>query len=604
MNSSPSFTLLNVQITIPLKCWKVFYNQTFTGKIGMSEKLLEPNILFIQERVTIGPEDRCEKITVSELVKKNQPILSWPKSSDSTLKKRTIRTGRNVHFSEDGETVLASTVGYPRIDMIDEPEEDSAILISIVPLVRIADDMMTATLNFHPQTVNGFYPRSETLQELLSEANINFGIDQKALFKALKVLSEDNNDFHEIPIATGQPSVPGTNERLQFAIEIGPIAGKIMEDGSIDFRERKIMLGIKENTLIATRIPAIPGVPGINVCGQEIEPDGGEAIEFKISDDTSFSEETGEIRATQDGILSVINDCQIRVCAKQEIDGDVDYETGNIDSENCIFVKGSVQPGFIVKAVGDIEIRKEVMGATLESDGNIVVKGGITGKRSSITAKGDVDIYFIEQGKINAGGNVIVRKESYYSDISANGDIRYQPGTKLIGGNIVAGGQLSVADAGSINSPSPSLAAGVDIKRLELYNELKKNLEKQQDDIIKWLQLYGGSVKSKKIRGMQAQVDEIKMKLLRLNLIPGSSTFSRLGDMQDTMSPEAETESKKKKAIDISKIHIDIPGTVYAGTKLRIGNYDMTLTKTITNRRIKLKKNLKGVIAVPFKGRV
>jgi uncharacterized protein (DUF342 family) len=483
-------------------------------------------------------------------------------------------------------------------------EEDSAILISIIPFVHISDDMMTATLNFHPPTVNGFYPRSETLQELLSEANICFGVNQKALFKALKVLSEGNNDFYEIPIATGQPPVSGTNERLQFAIEIGPIAGKIMEDGSIDFRERKIMLGIKENTLIATRVPAIPGIPGINVCGQEIEPDGGEAIAFKISDDTSFNEETGEIRATQDGVLSVINDCQIRVCAKQEIDGNVDYETGNIDSENCIIVKGSVQPGFIVKAVGDIEITQEVMGATLESESNIVIRGGITGKKSSITAKGDVDIYFIEQGKITAGGNVIVRKESYYSDISAGGDIRYQPGTKLIGCNIVAGGQLSVSDVGSINSPPPSLAAGVDIERLELYNELKRNLEKQQDDIIKWLQLYGGSVKSKKIRGMQAQVDETKMKILRLNMIPGSLEFSRLGDTQNTLSAEEEVESTKKKAIDISKIHIDIPGTVHAGTNLRIGNYDMKLTKTISNRRIKLKKNLKGVIAVPFKGRV
>lgn len=571
----------------------------------MSKKLLEPNVLFIQEQVTIGSEERCEEIKISELVKKNQPILSWPTSTDSTLKKRIIRTGKNTHLSEDGETVLASTVGYPRLDMIPQAgEEGSALLISIIPFVHISDDMMKATLTFHPPTVNGLYPSNETLQELISEANIVFGIDQKALFKALKILAEGNNDFHDIPIATGKAPVAGTNESLQFAIEIGPIAGKIMEDGTIDFRERKIMIGIKENTLIASRIAAIPGIPGINVCGQEIEPEGGEAIAFKISDDTSFSEETGEIRSTKDGILSVINDCQIRVCAKQEINGDVDFETGNIDSENCVIVKGSVQPGFIVKAVGDIEIAKEVMGATVKSNSNIVVKSGITGKKAAITADGDVDIYFIEQGKITAGGNVIVRKQSYYSDISAGGDIRYQPGTKLIGGTIIAGGQLSVSDVGSNNSPPPSLAAGVDIKRLQLYEELKQNLNKQQEEIIKWLQLYGGSAKSKKVRMMEAEVDETKMKLLRLNLIPGSLVYSRLGDPQDTQDLEEDTENTKKKSLDISKIHIDIPGIVYAGTKLRIGNRNMTLSKTIANRRFKLKKNLKGIIAVPFKGRV
>ena len=570
----------------------------------MSKKFLEPNVLFLQEQVTIGNEDRCEEITVSELVKKNQPILSWPKSPDSTLEKRTIRTGKNTHLSEDGEIVLATTVGYPRLDMIPQAGAGgSALLITIIPLVHISDDMMTATLTFRPPTANGLYPSNETLQELITEANVIFGIDQKALFKALKILAEGNIDFHDIPIASGKAPVAGTNESLLFAIDIGPIAGKIMDDGTIDFRERKIMLGIKENTLIATRIAAIPGIPGTNVCGQEIEPEGGEPIAFKISDDTSFSEETGEIRSTKNGILSVIKDCQIRVCAKQEINGDVDYETGNIDSENCVLVKGSIQPGFIVKAVGDIEIAKEVMGATVESNSNIVVKSGITGKKATITANGDVDIYFIEQGKITAGGNVIIRKQSYYSDISAGGDIRYKPGAKLIGGSIIAGGQLSVSDVGSTNSPPSSLAAGVDIKRLQLHKELKQNLAKQQEEIIKWLQLYGGSAKSKKVRMMEAEVDETKMKLLRLNLIPGSIVYSRLGDIQDTQDGEENIERTKKKALDISKIRIDIPGTIYAGTQLRIGNSNMILDKTITNRRFKLKKNLKGIIAVPFKGR-
>lgn len=570
----------------------------------MKKKFLEPNILFLQEQLNIGTEDRPEQVQVSELIRKDQPILSWPETIDSTLKKRTIRTGRNTHFSDDGKTVLASTIGYPRIDMMNQAEEnDPIMLVSIIPFVQISDDMMKATLCFHPQVTDGFFPSNEILQELIKEANIHFGLDQKALFKALKALNEGIKDFHDIPIATGQAPVAGTNECLQFAIEIGPIAGKLLKDGSIDFRERKIMIGIKEDTLIATKIPAIPGVPGINVSGEEVEPEGGEDIKFKISDDTSFSEESGEIRATQNGILSVINDCQIRVCAKQEINGDIDYETGNIDSENCVSVKGSVQPGFSVKAVGDVEITQEVMAATLESDSNIVVKSGITGKKARINAKGDVDIYFIEQGKITAGGNVIVRKQSYYSDISAGGDIRYQPGSKLIGGKIIAGGQLSVSDVGSGNSTPPSLAAGVDITRLQLHEELKERLTKQQDDIIQWLQLYGGSAKSKKIRGMEAEVDEIKMKLLRLNLIPGSLKYSRLDVPQGTSDLEDDEDDVAMKALDISKIHIDMPGTVFAGTKLRIGNYELTLSKTVTNRRIKLKKNLKGLIAVPFRGR-
>ena len=54
--------------------------------------------------------------------------------------------------------------------------------------------------------------------------------------------------------------------------------------------------------------------------------------------------------------------------------------------------------------------------------------------------------------------------------------------------------------------------------------------------------------------------------------------------------------------MDIGKIHIDIQGTMFVGTELRIGNRTMTLNKTISNRRIKLDKRQKRLIAAPLRG--
>ena len=572
----------------------------------MKQKFIEPDLLFFEENICIDCNKRSEEVLVTELLRKNQPILSWPEKksrSKQDIKKRTVHEGRNTHFSEDGETLIASTVGYPRVDSIKQKDEtDSILLLSIDPLVRISGDAMQATLCLHPATGNGFSPREDTLAELITEAGIHFGIDKTALQKALLILKQGCSDFHDIPIATGQASHPGIDAFLKFAFEIGPIAGTLLDDGSIDFRERKIMIGVSNDELLATRIKAVPGVAGINVRGEEIQPEGGSEIEVKILDDVSYSEDTGEIRANKDGILTVVNGSLIRVCSRQIINGDINYEIGNVHSNNCVSVRGAVQPGFKIQAVGDIEILKEVMSASLASESNIVIKGGITGKNTTIQASGDVDILFIEQGKIEAGGNVVIRRQSYYSDVAAGGNIRYQPGSKLIGGNITAGSNVSTANVGSDNCTPSHIAAGVDFGRLQYYQQLKEERSKRQDELIKWMQLHGANARSRKVRNMEKKLNEIKMKLLKLNLIPGTLKYSRVGALKDQLEQDAADDSIEKKGMDISKIHIDIQGTMYVGTELRIGNRTMTLNKTISNRRIKLDKRQKRLVAAPLRG--
>jgi uncharacterized protein (DUF342 family) len=574
-------------------------------KTVTKKKYLEPTLHFTRKRILVGTEERAEKVTVSELVKKNQPLLSFPefeKFAKRGFEKSPVRSGKNTHFADDGETLLADIIGYPRVDIMEQVEnEEPILLISINPFVKVSSDKMTATLLLHPPISKDFTIRKEPLPELLKEAGILFGIDQTALQNAQNLIDQGYNDFHDIPIAYGQPPESGEDAYLQFAFEIGPIAGQLMEDGTIDFRERRIMIGVTKDELLATKIPAVPGAPGMDVLGRKIEPDGGTELKIIIKQDVRFIEETGEIKATKDGILTVVNGCEIKVCSKQEIHGDIDYNTGNIDSKNCVVVHGAVQPGFKVLTGGDLEIRKEVMSATLASEANIVIKGGITGKKTHIQALGDVDFKFIEQGHIESGGNVIMRKQSYYSDLSAKGAIRCQDLTTIIGGNIVAGGSLTVANVGSPNARPALIAAGVDIDRLNLQRELSQKLVKQQDAIIQWLQRYGCSTRSKKIRKMEALVDETKMKLLKLNLIPGTALYSRVGTLEDTVNNDDAGDGTQTKAIRIDKIFIDLRGTIFSGTQLRIGNCKLLLKKTISKRRLKLNKTMKQIIAIPIR---
>ncbi len=574
-------------------------------KVTNKKKYLEPTFHFARKRIPVGTEEISEKLTISELVKSDQPLLSFPefeKFSEKGFEKSPVRSGKNTQFSEDGDTLLASAIGYPRIDIMPQKDnEEPILLVSITPLVKVSGDKMTATLLLQPPISKKCSVRNEPLPELLKEAGILFGIDQNSLQEAQGVIAKGYTDFVDIPIAHGIQSSLGTDAYLKFAFEIGPIAGQRLEDGSIDFRERRIMIATAKDELLATKISAVPGTTGIDVLGQELEPDGGKDVEIKIKQDVKFIKESGEIRATKDGILTVVNDCEIKVCSKQVILTDIDYNTGNIDSKSCVIINGAVQPGFKVHTGGDLEIKKEVMSANILSEANVVIKGGITGKKTQIKALGDIDFKFIEQGNIECGGNVVMRKQSYYSNLLAKGAILCNEGTTIVGGETISGDSLTTSHVGSSNSKPAFLAAGVDYERLVTQRELRKKLTAQEDEIIKWLQRYGGNRKSKKIRKMEADASETKMKLLKLNLIPGTGLYSRVGDLKGTLDNTPDENDDEPQGIRIDKIFIDLKGTVLAGTVVRIGNCKLVIKKSISKRRLKLNKKMKQIIAAPIK---
>ena len=161
-------------------------------------------------------------------------------------------------------------------------------------------------------------------------------------------------------------------------MEISPIAGSMLDDGSIDFRDRRILVAVKSGQCVASKIHAVRGVSGINVYGEETPARIGKDIKIKILNDVAFSDETSQVTATQDGVLSIVNNDTIKVCSHIVINSDIDYEIGNIDSSNCIAGRGSIQPGFKITAEGDVKISGSVMSAQIACQGNLVVQGGIT----------------------------------------------------------------------------------------------------------------------------------------------------------------------------------------------------------------------------------
>lgn len=567
-------------------------------------KFLKPHLHFHTSYIKIGDDYTTDKVAVTELVRANATLASY-ENAENYLKKgyeiAPVEPGEHAELGEDGESIIATVAGYPKVvkrNFKGTPELLS--IISIEPIITVSKDKMKAVISLHPPIASAPPITEAVLAEIIEENGISFGIDDEAMDTIRTTLKEKELEFNKIPFAKGTSVGESFDSFLRFDIEIGPIAGTILKNGSIDFRDRRIMVGVNAEQCIATKIPAIHGDPGIDVYGEETP--ARTPIDIKVAplNDAKFIKESNQVIATKDGVLSIVNNNVIKVLSHQIISGDVDYETGNVDSKNAVTVQGSVQPGFKVHTSGDLKINGSIMSAFITSDANLVIGGGITGKNSTITAAGDCDINFIEQGNLTCGGLCVIRKQSYYSDIIADGDIRCKPDTVIMGGNLYSGGSITLFNVGGDNATPSIIAAGVVASRLKQYKELKKAIVEQEEAIVDWLQRYKGSSTSKKIRNMENEVSESKLKRMRFNLIPGTGIYSRAAgpdDEVDKNNPDYSDEG----GIAIDQITIDVHGEVYKETEIWIGNRNLKLEKTVNNRQFKLHPNGKRIIAVPLR---
>ena len=164
---------------------------------------------------------------------------------------------------------------------------------------------------------------------------------------------------------------------------------------------------------------------------------------------------------------------------------------------------------------------------------------------------------------------------------------------------MLAGGNLTVGNVGADNCDPAIVGAGVDPERYALYLKLKKELIAQQDEIIQALQILGRGGRPKKIRKMEEQADEIKLKLLQLNLIPGTELYSRSGKGKDREEIDDE-DPMYLQGVDIENLRIEVYGKMYAGTEILLGNRSITLKRDVEKRRFRLSNNLKRIMAIPL----
>lgn len=531
-------------------------------KAENSEKKQAPPFLipeFCFKTEMIADEDDNSFQTM-ELVRKGEvlvELLATPKKSQQNTSE--LVPAKHTLISDDKSSLIAEVDGFPMVSKKITRDCD-IIMISMVPLISVADDKMSATLCIYPPVSKCIELSRELLEDILKSNNLHYGISAETLAKLLQCSKEENLLIKNEVFAEGLPPENGIDSFLQFDIEVGPLPGMVMEDDRIDFRERKMFVGVAKGQRIATRIPPTDGIPGINVFGEEVPQVPGRAIPLTVSDDAEFDEESGIVRASHSGILSLVNENSIKVCAKQVIPGNVDYSTGNIESHDAVEINGTILPGFKVKTRGDILLNGNARSAIIKCKGNLVVKGGLLGKKCRTKVSGDADISFMEQGRLRVKGKVMIRKQAYYARIMADGPINCKENGQIMSGFLMSASSLNLGNVGTVQSPSALLAAGIAPGRYLRYLKMRSRLKDIEQERLSFLQRHGMENKVSQRVSLEEAVHSLHDEMMKLNLIPGTG---------------ARTDEEGMEYL--KKISITVHGTIYSGTELQIGN-----TTTIT----------------------
>lgn len=346
-----------------------------------------------------------------------------------------------------------------------EPQPDPEIQ------VNLARDKMEATLEIvlpprcTPLTM-------ESVLEKIKASGIVFGIDDKAIQQAYE------SPGTKVTFASGQQPIHGTNAQIKHHFILAAKSRpQEMEDGSVDFKNLNLFTTVQQGDLLAEKIPATPGIAGMDILGNNVIAKPGKDMLLPIGKNVSVVD-TNTIVADIAGQILMINN-KINVMPIIEIKEDVDVSTGNIEFIGNVTIRGSVQPGFSVKAEGNVEIFGTVSGGIVEGK-NVVIKMGIQGMhRGYVKAKENVVAKFIENATVHAGIDILVSDVILHSRITAGKKILVEGRRGLItGGTIMAGEEIRAKVIGTQMSTSTELEVGVNPSLREEYQHIRREMKK------------------------------------------------------------------------------------------------------------------------------
>ena len=308
--------------------------------------------------------------------------------------------------------------------------------------IRVEPDGLSAWLT----VAAGPALTTDALRECLAAARVTAGIDEKVVAIVTATLGGGEAARTESCIARGRAPVDATPDRLELREAVGPIAGTLKDDESFDYRERRLIVPVKEGDELGRILPGNPGAPGFTVFGAALAAAPAAPLEFSHGDGIT-RDAHGVLRAVRSGARTVKKDGSLDVVALHVHPDGVDLASGNLATEGSLRIARDVAEGMCVRAGVDLEIRGTVDAARVESGGSIEIRGGVLGAGvGRVRARGDLKVGHALAAQLIAGGKLSVARSVLTSELHAREiEVRGQ----VLGDRLQAETRITVRDVGS-----------------------------------------------------------------------------------------------------------------------------------------------------------
>jgi hypothetical protein len=395
-------------------------------------------------------------------------------------------------------------------------------------------------------------------ENTLNKNNIKYGVDMERIKRLVKTPYYNK----EVLIAKGKLPIKGDNTQFKFnfktKIERKP---KVDKKGRVDHKKLNIIQNIQPNTLIAEKTPAKPGIPGVNVCNEEIPAQFGEDKTINITGGAEYRDNDTKIYSTIAG-HPILRENDLTISPVYEVDGDVDYRTGNITFEGSIMVKGSVADEFEIKAKDDVEIEGNVYKAMINAGGNIVIHQGLNGREEGEVISGkSITAKYIENGKVKAKDEVIVTNNILHSHIKAGKSISCLGKGTVTGGNLIFRDYLECRVLGSTASTHTVVEMGVDDELARKQNQVAKEMYNAKKYIEKAKAL------TEKLAPKSESSNHVYARMLNVKAA-GEKKVKQLNQMKNQLE-------------DIAKEMFEVMKRSYVETNITYPNVEVRMNKLV-----------------------
>lgn len=311
----------------------------------------------------------------------------------------------------------------------------------------------------------------------LTAKSIRMGIDTDAVERAFSPPKYGTR----VLVARHKEPVNGEDAIITYQFRTtSVISPKEVEGKRIDYKDLETVVSVTKGSVLATKTPATAGENGFTVTGRTLAAKPGKDDKLAAGRNTKLSPDRLQVVSDIDG-QPILRDKTITVESVLNVEGDIDYTTGNINFAGSVRVVGNVVSGFTLKASEHIHVEGLVEDCFLEAGGDVLVKGGIQGaSKGTIKARGNVNALFIERATVEAGKCITAGQTLHSNLLAGDRVVVTQEKGQICGGSVGARNVIQANIIGSEAGTHTEVAVGFEPMEKARLEELKAEKAKRE----------------------------------------------------------------------------------------------------------------------------